>query len=89
MQHVEPIDWNTEVGTSSYAGFFWTVGGILATVLTVLWTHFGGACDGSIVCGVVPVYFAVVFMFLLAVTELAVTAVWWLVRATDAASPLP
>ena len=43
---------------------------------------FGDACDGSIVCGVVPVYFAVFMMFVLAATEIAVTAVWWMLRLT-------
>ena len=43
---------------------------------------FGDACDGSIVCGAAPVYFAVFVMFVLAATEIAVTAVWWMLRLT-------
>ena len=62
---------------------FWGVGAFFATAFAVLWMFFGDACDGSIVCGVVPVYFAVFMMFVLAATEIAVTAVWWMLRLTN------
>lgn len=85
------VDMRQEVAISSdsqdessenFGSFFWGVGAFFATAFAVLWMFFGDACDGSIVCGVVPVYFAVFMMFVLAATEIAVTAVWWMLRLT-------
>lgn len=69
--------------SENFGSFFWGVGAFFATAFAVLWMFFGDACDGSIVCGVVPVYFAVFMMFVLAATEIAVTAVWWMLRLTN------
>ena len=85
------VDMRQEVAISSdsqdessenFGSFFWGVGAFFATAFAVLWMFFGDACDGSIICGVVPVYFAVFMMFVLAATEIAVTAVWWMLRLT-------
>ena len=86
------VDMRQEVAISSdsqdessenFGSFFWGVGAFFATAFAVLWMFFGDACDGSVVCGVVPVYFAVFMMFVLAATEIAVTAVWWMLRLTN------
>lgn len=69
--------------SENFGSFFWAVGAFFATAFVVIWMLFGDACDGSIVCGVVPVYFAVFVMFVLAATEIAVTAVWWMLRLTN------
>ena len=69
--------------SENFGPFFWTVGAFFATAFVVIWMLFGDACDGSIVCGAAPVYFAVFVMFVLAATEIAVTAVWWMLRLTN------
>ena len=69
--------------SENFGSFFWGVGAFFATAFAVLWMFFGDACDGSIVCGVVPVYFAVFTMFVLAATEIAVTAFGLYLRVTN------
>ena len=67
--------------------FLWGLVALCAAAFGVLWSFFGGACDGSILCGVAPAYFLVFTMFLFAGIELAVTAVWTLLKLTGAPTP--
>ena len=82
QQRVAISGGSQDESSENFGSFFWGVGAFFATAFAVLWMFFGDACDGSIVCGVVPVYFAVFMMFVLAATEIAVTAVWWMLRLT-------
>lgn len=50
---------------------------LCVAALSTLWLAFGDSCGGNLVCGVVPAYFVVFFMFFLAAIEVTVTAVWY------------
>ncbi len=88
MRHEIDLNHQDSAASETHAGFFGVFGAISALALATLWIFFGDACGGTIFCAVVPVYFLIFLVFLLAITEAVVTVVWWVVKQLET-PPLP
>lgn len=85
MRHEIYLDHQDSAASETHAGFFGVFGAISALALATLWMFFGDACGGTIFCAVVPVYFVIFLVFLFAITEAVMTAVWWVVKQMETA----
>ena len=86
LQDRESLSGPTTDEKASFGRFYGAAGALFVCALAVMLVVFSGACDGDILCGVMPSYFFLFFAAVVFSMELVVTAVWAYFRITNSPS---